>query len=53
MDPSLGGQELRNMTANEASQWILQHTPTTFQVRTVFLFDEKYLSAKTCVECSK
>jgi hypothetical protein len=24
------------MTANEASQWILQHTPATFQVRWAF-----------------
>jgi hypothetical protein len=30
---SLGGEHLRNMTADSAGTWILEHTPTHFQVK--------------------
>ncbi|KAF5326319.1 hypothetical protein D9611_000021 [Ephemerocybe angulata] len=37
--------EVKNMTASEASQWILQHTPATFQVRVLVVFStSRYLA---------
>lgn len=29
------GKPSQNMTADEASEWILEHTPSTFQVRSL------------------
>ena len=34
---SLGEENLRNMTADTASTWILAHTPNNFQVRSSYL----------------
>lgn len=31
VDTAIRGETSRNMTADEASEWILQHTPSTFQ----------------------
>ncbi|KAJ8521178.1 hypothetical protein ONZ45_g2062 [Pleurotus djamor] len=31
LDPKHGDQELKNMTADEAVNWILEHTPSSFQ----------------------
>ena len=30
-------EEIRNMTSEEAGTWILQHTPSTFQVRITYV----------------
>jgi len=39
--------QLENMTADEASNWILEHTPSTFQVGSKFPFFQVQSSLST------
>jgi len=46
--PPLDGTIVRNMTAEESSQWILEHTPSTFQVL-MFVLTIPWSVLKICI----